>query len=214
MWLWMTKRTIQRALPLMVCVFAVVVLPGIATAKEDTRPYDEGPLTADDFRGEPPEESIAAAKTATQFAFDFKYRYKSTARATTVTLDSITITACIRRDQSWNRHPDNKALMDHEQGHADIAQIHCLQARRSFRTRLAKGQGPSATAASLKEAVASLERAIRKEIAAFEKEARDADAEYDRVTANGTGLQQQEWRRVHAETLQELSATWNGKKKQ
>ena len=183
------------------------------TAAEDVRPYDEGPLTADDFRGGPPDDSSAAAKTATQFTFEFKYRYKSTARVTTVTLDRITITACIRRDQSWNRYPDDKRLLDHEQGHADIAEIHCLQARLAFRKQLAKGQGPSATASSLSEAVASLDRAIRKELAGFEKAARDADAEYDRATANGVGPQQQEWRRVHAESLKELAAAWGGKKR-
>jgi hypothetical protein len=103
-------------------------------------------------------------------------------------------------------------LLDHEQGHADIAQIHCLRARLAFRKSLAKGQGPSATASSLNEAVASLERALRRDIAAFEKAAQDADAEYDRVTANGVGANQAEWRRVHAETLKELAAAWGGKK--
>jgi hypothetical protein len=127
-------------------------------------------------------------------------------------LDSITITACIRRDQSWNRYPENERLLDHEQGHADIAQIHCLQARLAFRKLLAKRQAPSATASTPSEAVASLERAIRKEIATFEKAARDSDAQYDRETANGAGPQQQEWRRIHAETIKELTAAWGGKK--
>lgn len=177
----------------------------------ETRPYDDGPLTADDFRGEPPEASSAAAKTATQFAFEFKYRYKSTARLSTATLDKITITACIRRDTSWNRYPDDARLLDHEQGHADIAQIHCLQARLAFRKRLIKGPHLSATSSSLTEAVAALEREIRKEIARFETAARDADAEYDRVTANGVGAEQAEWRRVHAETLAQLKEKWDGK---
>jgi hypothetical protein len=197
------------------CLAAGALVIGCArslSAAEDTRPYDDGPLTADDFRGKPPEDSVAAAKTATQFSFDFKYRYKLTARGTTVTLDRITITACIRRDQSWNRYPDNMRLLDHEQGHADIAQIHCLQARLAFRKSLAKGQGLSATASSLNEAVASLERAIHRDIASFEKAAQDADAEYDRETANGVGANQREWRRVHAETLKELAAAWAGKK--
>lgn len=208
----MSQRIVARTLLPTTCVLTVIVLQAVAIAKEDARPYDEGPLTADDFRGDPPNDSVAAAKTATQFTFDFKYRYKSTARTTTVTLDRITITACIRRDQSWNRHPENMRLLDHEQGHADIAQIHCLQARLAFRKSLAKGQGSSATASSLDEAVASLERVIRREIATFEKAARDADAEYDRETANGVGANQAEWRRVHAETLKELTTAWGGKK--
>jgi hypothetical protein len=196
-------------------ILAAVLLPvTVATSApgaEDTRRYDDGPLTADDFRGEPPEKTTAAAKTATQFAFEFKYRYKSTARSTTATLDSITITACIRRDQSWNRYPDNVRLMDHEQGHADISQIHCLQARLEFRKRMAKGSNLSGTASSLNQAVAALDREVRKEIGIFEKAARDADAEYDRVTANGVNGKQAEVRRVQTETLRQLAEKWDRK---
>jgi hypothetical protein len=212
MWLPMTNRIVRPALLNVTSVLLALFVSWDAFAAEDARPYDQGPLTADDFRADPPDDSIAAAKTATQFAFEFKYGYKSTARTTIVTLSRITITACIRRDQSWNRHPDNKRLLDHEQGHADIAQIHCLHARLAFRKLLAKGQAPSATASSLSAGVAGLDRAVRKEMAAFEKAAKDADAEYDRVTANGVGPQQQEWRRVQAETLKELTAAWEGKK--
>lgn len=207
----MTNPMAQQSQLNVVVVIVAIFIAGEVLAAEDVRPYDEGPLTADDFRGEPPDDSRAAAKTATQFAFEFKYRYKSTGRSATVTLDRITITACIRRDQSWNRYPENKRLLEHEQGHADIAQIHCLQARLAFRKRLAKSQAPSATASTLNEAVASLEREIRKEVATFEKAARDSDAEYDRETANGVGPQQAEWRRVHAESLKELAAAWGGK---
>jgi len=186
----------------------VLALLAQARAAEHTRPYEEGPLTQDDFRGQPPDTSTAAAKTATQFAFEFNYRYKSTARLATAALDEITITASIRRDQSWNRHPDDKRLMDHEQGHADIAQIHCLQARLAFRKKRSKGSSLAASAASLKEAVAALDREVRKEMAAFEKAARDADAEYDRQTASGLGGQQAEWRRVQIETLKRLEEEW------
>jgi hypothetical protein len=184
---------------------------GNVVAAENVRPYDDGPLTEDDFRGKPPETITAAAKTVTQFAFEFTYRYKTTARLTTASLDSITITSCIRRDQSWNRHPDDKRLMDHEQGHADIAQIYCLKARLAFRKKLGKGPNVTATASSLKEAAASLDREVRKEMAIFEQATRDADAEYDRQTANGLGGKQAEWRRVQLETLKQLEAEWDKK---
>lgn len=193
-----------------VFVAICLTIAGVGLA-EDRRKYDEGPLTKDDFRAEPQDIAGAAAKTITQLGYDFRYRYKSSARNTTATLDGITIEAYIRRDRSWNRKPDDKALLDHEQGHADIALIHCLQARLAFR-KLQKGQGLSATASSLKEATAALEREVKKQMAAFEKSARDADAEYDRETRNGLGAQQAEWRRVQAETIQQLQAEW-GKKR-
>jgi hypothetical protein len=198
-------RAIQAGLVL--ALFSI----GGASAAENVREYGEGPLTASDFQGAPPEIVTAAAKTVTQFAFEFTYRYKSTARLTTATLDRITITACIRRDQSWNLRPDDESLMDHEQGHADIAQIHCLKARLEFRKKLAKGPNLAVTASSLKEAAAGLDREVRKEIAVFEQATRDADLEYDRQTANGLGGKQAEWRRVQAETLKQLEAEWGRK---
>ena len=201
----MQSGRIQQALTAASLALALTVV-GHAAAADQTRPYDDGPLQEDDFRGKPPETSTAAAKTVTQFAFEFTYRYKTTARLTTATLDQITITACIRRDQSWNRYPDDKRLMDHEQGHADISQIYCLKARHGFRKKLAKGSGVSATASSLSEAAAALDREVRKEMAVFEEAARDADAEYDRHTANGLGGKQAEWRRVQVETLKQLEA--------
>lgn len=197
------------ALAVLATLFLAV---SMLSAAEDRRHYDAGPLTADDFRGEPPERAVAAAKTSTQFVFDFKYRYKSNAKNTTVTLDSITIDAYIRRDQSWNRDPTNKSLLDHEQGHADIAQIHCLRARLEFRKKLIKGPNISVTASSLKEAIAALDREVRKEMAAVEQANRDADAEYDRETRSGLGPKQAEWRRVQIETIQQLE-TQLGKKK-
>jgi hypothetical protein len=199
----MLSQTLRQALTIALTGLLALVIE-TAVAAEDSRAYDDGPLTADDFRGQVPDGSKAAAKTVTQFAFEFKYRYKSTARLTTVTLEYITISAHIRRDQSWNRNPDDKRLLDHEQGHADIAQIHCLQARAAFRKKLVKGPNLTATASSLSEAAAALDREIRKEIAVFEKAARDADAEYDRETVNGLGVKQAEWRRIQMETLQQL----------
>jgi hypothetical protein len=181
-------------------------------AADDNRKYEEGPLTAADFRAEPQDIPAAAAKTATQLGHDFRYRYKSTARNTTVTLESITIEAYIRRNRSWNRKPDDKALLDHEQGHADIAQIHCLQARLAFR-KLQRGPGLSVTASSLKEATAALERELDKLMAVYEQAACDADAEYDRETRNGLGGKQAEWRRVQRETIEQLEAQWRTKKR-
>jgi hypothetical protein len=181
-------------------------------AAEDRRKYEEGPLTSDDFRAEPQDVARAAAKTVTQLGYDFRYRYKSNSRNTTAFLESITIEAYIRRDQSWNSKPDDKALLDHEQGHADIARIHCLQARLAFR-KLQKGQGLSATASSLKEALSALEREIQKEMRVFEQAARDADAEYDRETRSGLGAKQAEWRRVQKETIEQLEAEWGQKKR-
>lgn len=210
----MSTNFLQRALR-SACGAASLLALGLAAgfpavAAEDLRRYEDGPLTADDFREEAPASSRAAAKTVTQFAYEFRFHYRTTTRLTTATLDSITIHANIRRDQSWNTKPEDFNLLDHEQGHADIAQIHCLKARLAFRKKL--GRSLTATASSPREASVALDRKVREEMAKFEQAARDADAEYDRQTVNGLGGKQAEWRRVQIETLKQLDAEWGAKK--
>lgn len=200
----------QTKVAALLALCLVAVSP--AFAAEDLRRYEDGPVTADDFRGEAPDSSKASAKTVTQFVYDFRFRYRTTSRQTTATLQSITIHANIRRDQSWNTRPEDLKLLDHEQGHADIAQIHCLKARVAFRKKLGKGPNLTATASSPQEASVALDREVRKEMAKFEQAARDADAEYDRQTVNGLGGKQAEWRRVQIETLKQLEAEWGAKK--
>src|SRR5687767_8495044 len=124
----------MRTLP---WIAIVLLMSGLLTEAAERRRYEEGPLAQDDF-GDVPAfvPAGASARTATELLYNFRYKYRSTSRSTTITLSSIEIDAYIRRDQSWNLNPENKALLDHEQGHADIAQIECLKARLAFRERL------------------------------------------------------------------------------
>jgi hypothetical protein len=170
----------------------------------DRRPYDDGPLTADDFRADPPANLPAKAHTGTELIHEYRYRYVATEASTTVTLTSFKVTAYIERDRSWNAEPENAALLDHEQGHADAAQIECLRTRAQFR-QLVLGAKPLATTApTLKEAVAALEKKIASLMAAHEQAVRDADAAYDKATEHGLGQGQAEWRRVQKATLRQL----------
>ena len=100
---------------------------GAAFAAEQRRKYDEGPLRAEDFAGQVREIPGKAANTATELRYEYRYRYQTSGKMTQVTLQSVEIHAYIRRDASWNRNPDDQRLLDHEQGHADISQIQCLQ---------------------------------------------------------------------------------------
>jgi hypothetical protein len=178
------------------------------TLATDRRPYADGPLSKGDFLEEPRELPAGGlARTATELLYKFDYTYKGSARNTTAMLDRIEINAYIRRDKSFNLRPDDKGLMDHEQGHADIAQIHCLRARLAFQKTMRKGR-IEATGSSLKDAQTALNREIERQIQEFVTAMRDADAEYDRATSHGLGGKQPEWRRVQLETLKQLEAEW------
>lgn len=200
----------RRFLP----VLWLLLTPGADLASAvDRRPYADGPLTKEDFQGQPDEMSRRSqARTSTELKYEYRYTYRSSSRTTTASLDRIDINAYIRRDTSWNNSPENKRLLEHEQGHADNAQIQTLKARLHFRKLRRNGSHVKATAATLKEALAALDRLVKKEMSAFEKAAQESDDEYDRVTSHGLGPEQDEWRRVQLETLKKLEAEWAGKK--
>jgi hypothetical protein len=174
----------------------------------DQRPYDAGPLTADDFRGTPDPAEKLVARTVTAMRYKYEYSYVEVNRRVTVSLTSIELTAYICRDQSWNRFPKNVMLLDHEQGHADNAQIHTLEARIAFARDIGSRQGVKSSAGTLEGARAGLEKRIKERMADMEKRVRESDANYDRDTKNGTAGTQAEWRRVQQETLARLEAEW------
>ena len=174
-----------------------------ATAKPDRRASGEKALTAKDFLGVAPPSTNGMAFTSTELRYDYDYRYRVSGENTTATLTRITIESYVRRDLSWNRKPDDAALLDHEQGHADNSLIECLKARQDFAARMKRGF--SVTGGSSKEATSAIEREVRKVMSGYEQAVRDQDALYDSSTSNGvTVAKQQEWRRVQKETLKRL----------
>lgn len=183
-------------------------LASVSKAEEDRRLWDDGPLTKNDFRGAVPEQPERKAYTATEIRHDYRYRYASTSGGrVTATLTEIDIQAYIRRDQSWNRTPDDRRLLDHEQGHADNAAIQCLRARIALRDAM-RGRGVQAVGETKELAVAALERRVIDLMQSFIDGLRDADADYDRRTLHGLGPNESEWRRVQAETLKSLTEQW------
>jgi len=178
---------------------------GVAAA-ESVRKVDAGPLTAADFRGEVPADARGDANTKTQLQFTYRYEYQVVGGRTTVTMASVMVDAYVLQEESWNRLPGNTSLLDHEQGHADIAWIQCLKARLAIREKMQRRRGWSVTATSLDEAVAALDAELSEIMEAFQHEGQEADAAYDRDTQHGLGPRQGEWRRVHAATIEELEA--------
>lgn len=193
---------------LLVAIALLVTATPVGRA-EDLRPYEDGPLTANDFRGEPPATAPGDAQTTTHLRYDFRYRYRFTGGATVLTIEQVEIKALIDRDTSWNRRPGDAALLAHEQGHADNAWIQCLKARQAVRTKLDRSGGWTFTARSLKDAKAEANAALNDTMQAFEQEGVEADAAYDRETQHGLGPRQGEWRRVQQAMIEELEEAWS-----
>lgn len=178
-----------------------------AEGEEDRRKYEAGPLTADDFRGQPPARAEMLANTATELRYEYRCRFEPAGQGTRAVLTAVEVYAYVRRDLSWNRQPQNQALMDHEQGHADICQVQCLLARLAFR-ELQRTTGVQASGGSQSDAQAALGRKVAALIEEFRAARRHDDADYDRQTKHGSGSRQSEWRRVQQETLRQLAERW------
>lgn len=176
-------------------------------ADVERRKYEQGPLAATDFLGAPDQATERLANTSTELRHEYRYRYRSEGQYVIASLESITLHAYIWPGLSWNKRPRDLALLDHEQGHADIAHIESLKARLHFHKTRATSR-LHGRAMNLKDAVAALDRIVNKQVASFIQAMRDADVDYDRSTSHGVNGKQAEYRRVQQETIKRLEAEW------
>ncbi len=184
------------------------------------RPYNNGPLTEADFRGKVPTEGGLAKSPFQAFLFmdiSWTSQYRTTGRGRVVTahLTQFQATAVSNPTRSWNqwgkKRPD---LLDHEQGHFDITQIHALRFEIKIRKQLAAKKPPTGTGETEAVAVEALNDLLVKEGIAVKAVADEENVEYDRLTAHGGVLEKQrELRHVHLETLKKLTAELKAVKK-
>jgi hypothetical protein len=160
----------------------------VAAAAEHALPpgrsYQDGPLSADDFQAVPADNSPLTACTMTDLRWDYCYQYQRTGRTVSAFLKELTIDAVVVASQSWNRRPGDKRLLDHEQGHFDLAWVAALQARRHFAEEY-QTRKLTATGATSALAFESLRRKVEQELRAAQERLIASHAEYDRVTRHG-----------------------------
>ncbi len=154
------------------------------------RRYAEGPLTAADFLAEakPDDPTLRIhprAYCATDIRWECRYGKSTQNRVTTLRLERVDVSAVVVRDKSWNVRPDDKALLDHEQGHFDLAQLYALRAQRHFVKLLEAGHAPEGKGRSEQQAWRSLEQQINDRIEGFLAELRLEHRRYDEATRHG-----------------------------
>ncbi|MBC7855269.1 MAG: hypothetical protein IAF94_17715 [Pirellulaceae bacterium] len=184
------------------------------------RPYDDGPLSEADFRGKPPAEGKLAGSPFQAYLFmdiiwSSQYRTAGRGRVVSAHLTQFQASAVTFPGKSWNhwgkKNPD---LLDHEQGHFDLTQIHALRLEIKMRRLLAGKMPPAGSGETEAAAVESLNVLLLKEAAAVKAAGDEENIEYDRLTAHGIALEKQrEIRRVHQETLKKLAAELKAVKK-
>jgi hypothetical protein len=176
--------------------------------KASKRPYRDGPLVAADFQAEPDKANAFTAWS--EIDFDYRYEYSLRRRGEWIaTLTKIEIHACLLTDKSWNKRPENATLMDHEQGHFDLAQTFALRAQCKLHSDLQTVDVLQGRHANKAAAIRDLEEKLKAFVQAQLEEAAAANKEYDKTTANGAKVTAQaEARREQKRLLDEAAAAW------
>jgi hypothetical protein len=189
-------------------------IPGqdAADVSKPDRPYNDGPLTEADFQGQRPTSGKLAGSPFQAYLFldinwSSQYRTAVRGRVATAYLTQFDATAASDTSKSWHRWGKNKSeLLDHEQGHFDITQIHALRLEIKFRKLLAAKKPPAGTGQTEAAAVEGLNNLLDKQCRAAKAVCDEENVEYDRLTTHGAALEKQrELRRVQQETLRQLN---------
>ncbi|MHB1036025.1 MAG: DUF922 domain-containing protein [Pirellulales bacterium] len=155
------------------------------------RKYQEGPLSAKDYLAPVPkpvpavEGAAMHASTATRVSYTYDAAWNKTQGRFVMTLKKIEFLAVIERNRSWNMLPGDRLLLDHEQGHFDLAEIAARQAQARFDKARAAHQELVGKGTSKAAAQKDLEQKIQREFQAICEAEREEEKRYDRVTRHG-----------------------------
>jgi Bacterial protein of unknown function (DUF922) len=156
------------------------------------RKYADGPMTAADFQGTPPRAApvkdniTMVANTMCVVRYSYRLRTNSERDGTwTARLTHFECFSAIEPERCWNSVPESPRVLDHEQGHFDLAEIFARRLQRRFDELMA---GKNASASGLTERVAreSLEKELKKIADDTYEALTEAHATYDNQTRHGT----------------------------
>jgi hypothetical protein len=196
--------------------FVLLLFAGVLTAclgeTEKTQPkaqhrrYVDGPLQISDFQAKPPDHNLSAAYTAVRVLLRYRYRTQTQNGQIKVRLKSINVFSVFVRDQSWWAPLADKRLLDHEQGHFDIAEACARRAQLHFNAMFERDASLTASGQTTSAAARQLSHRIERLLRRFNDAATLAHQEYDRITHHGNRWRTQaEQRRVQKATLNRLA---------
>ncbi|GJL76983.1 PEP-CTERM sorting domain-containing protein [Nitrosomonas sp.] len=175
---------------------------GVTYANDDEmRSYSDGKLTKDDFKMEPPNplkkdngvELKAEIKTFIRLAVpasDIELKGKEGVEVT-ATPKKISTDSGVNRSKSYNTEKENKEVLDHEQGHLDLAEIQRRKLQAEL-NKMIKNKKLVGTGKTVKEAEEDLGKKIQEVVDKHTKELDDADKAYDSPEKTNHGLNKEE----------------------
>lgn len=173
--------------------------------QQSFRRYQEGPLKIQEFTGVPDETLFGDAYTATSVEFRFRYKVRNEGKRFVARLIHFDAYSVFLPERSWWKNSASPSLLDHEQGHFDIAETTARRIQLAFDKSMAgkkwiESAGDTSVAATRKLR-GTLTKVIDLANARMEQENRD----YDRATRHGMRFRDQsEFRGFQKRTLERL----------
>lgn len=176
------------------------------TSPTAPRKYKNGPLRVEEFLGTPDFRSPGDAFTASNVQYSFRYQVKQERGRYRASLTSFDAFAVFLKKQSWWRPETASEILDHEQGHFDIAEIAARKLQYAIQKVLNSGKGFEAMDQTPEKAAEKLKKNLESVIQAANQQAELANREYDSMTKHGLRFgSQAEFRRVQKASLQKLA---------
>jgi len=197
-----------------VIVFAAPATEADEPKQTSKRVYADGPLTAADFTGKRPEQSPVnlGIEMVANTECQVRYEYHSTVEQNgnnpcTIRLSVFDCTAVIVKEKCWNAQTESRRILDHEQGHFDLAEIAARRASRHFAGLIRDGKAV-ATGRDRRTAERKLDAEVKKAMGEIYDSLNEAQKTYDQETRHGTAFVAQrrhrQWQREELEKLSEV----------
>ncbi len=158
--------------------------------------HGERALRFDDFqaavpeelpKGEPPDELPIMAYSHTVVSYRFEAQTSKVRGKYRAQLKQITFTAVFDRTKSWNALPEDRRLLEHHQGHFDLARIGAYQAEADITERMRRDRAAfQAESATAQGALDELDKKIAHACRALEEEFKREHEYFDVRTRYGT----------------------------
>lgn len=177
-------------------------------AKPSTAPrlYKQGPLRFDEFRRDAEDAQPGKAYTMTRVLFKYSFHVRGRAGQHEARLTAIKVYSVFLPEASWWAAKEDEWLLDHEQGHLDIAEIAARRLQLTFNRRFKAKRWISATGKTSDKAKVALEAKIAKIMEVANEQVLEENKEYDASTSHGLwDKEQREARRIQQLTLKKLA---------
>ncbi len=178
-----------------------------AEPPKSERRYDQGPLKHNEFRKDAEDAIPGRAKTMARVMYSYRTQIERKGpERFQVQLTSLDAYSVFLPKESWWSYRNSIALLDHEQGHFDIAEITARRLELAVRQAIKKGQSIGGFGKTLKQANAELSKKLQRVIDIANEQSVEENADYDRKTLHGARVgSQAEYRRIQKLTLEKLA---------